>query len=326
MTGSEASELPSCLHELIDLAAEDEQGLLREIFTGGWDQGCLITDSADLRAPELAPHTIKELLERVAGRAHFHPAEDSADPFEREPMPQLIPDEDSGLLVLSQRCDLLKPLRAEPLVEVAIAHRSTEAELVSAARQGGSVCHLHLADHGEEPDGAWLVDLRTRGHLPKHWLQGREPAHLLAPGRPRRRFAARLGERNSRIPVPTEIVDRFQGRLRGWLYSSAARRAQSAHFSDLLLLETVDEAWAVIAILGEGKDADRAITDFDALLGAIVERVDDFPISSEYSGVLRPEELSHADFLAAHKLDFKRVTYGSKSGDSSQAEPALDHG
>lgn len=176
------------------------------------------------------------------------------------------------------------------------------------------------------PIPAWIVDLRTRGLLPKHWLRGRTPAHLLAPGRARRRFAARLGERNSRIPVPTEIVEGFQGKLRGWLYSSATRRSQCAHFSELLLLENEDRSWAVLAILGEGKDADRAIVDFDVLLGAIVERVGDFPVSSEYSGVLRADELSHADFQDAYKLDFRRVTYGSKSRGMAHAEPVLGQG
>lgn len=325
MAGDEGNELPCFLRDLRGLSAEDEQALLHEIFTVGWEQGCLILDSTDLRPPGLAPHTIDELLRQVADRASIHPSQGVADPFEQEPMPQLVPDDDSGFVVLSQRCDIVKPLCTEPLIEIALARRSTDLELVAAARQGSSACYLHLADHGEG-GGAWLVDLRTRGHLPKHWLKGRVPAHLLAPGRPRRRFATRLGERSSRTPVPTAIVDGVQRRLRDWLYSSATRRAQGAHFSNLLLLPAEDEAWAVIALLGEGKDADKAIRDFDVLLGAIVERVDPFPISTEYSGVLRPEELAHADYLAAHKLDLKRVTYGPKSAGSAQAEPALEQG
>jgi hypothetical protein len=145
---------------------------------------------------------------------------------------------------------------------------------------------------------------------------------LLAPGRQRRRFAIRLGERSSRVAIPAAIVDEFQNKLRGWLYSSATRRRQCAHFSDLLLLPAEDGSWTVLGILGEGKDADEATTDFDALLGKIVERVDPFPISVEYSGVLRPEELAYADYLAAYPLDFKKVTYGPKSAGTDQAEPA----
>jgi hypothetical protein len=323
---SEAARLPSYLYSLTGLTMDEERALLLEIFTRGWDQGCLILDSYDLSAPGLAPHVVKALLDQVACRASLHPSGDAADPFEREPMPQRIPDEESGLVVLGQRCDLLKPLRSEPLVEVALAHCSGDHELVAAARNGGSACCIHLADQCEGSDSAWIVDLRTRGLLPKHWLRGRTPAHLLAPGRARRRFAARLGERNSRIPVPNEIVEGFQGKLRGWLYSSGTRRAQCAHFSELLLLESEDGSWAVLAILGEGKDADRAIGDFDALLGAIVDRVGDFPVSSEYSGVLRVDELSHADFQDAYKLDFSRVTYGSKSLGTAQAESVLGQG
>jgi hypothetical protein len=281
----------------------------------------LIVRSAELRPPGLAPRTIDKLLSQVADRRSIHPAGDVTDPFEDDPAPQFIPDdEQAGLLVLSQRCDIIKPLCLEPLVEVALAHRSADDELLAATRRGGSASYLHLSDVGEEE--GWLVDLRTRGHLPKHWLGNRKPAQLLAPGRQRRRFAMRLGDRSSRVPVPTVIVDEFQNKLRGWLYSNAARRQQCSHFGDLLLLPAEDGGWAVIALLGEGKDVDRAVADFDILLEKIVERVDPFPVSTEYSGVLRPEELAFADYLAAYRLDFKNVTYGTKSAGTDQAEPA----
>jgi hypothetical protein len=322
--GVEAPELPCCLRDLVGLPAAEERELLGEIFSERWDQGCLICDSADLRAPGLDPHTIAALLREVGDRDAVHPATGAAQGVGDDPLPQLVPDEDSGLLVLSQRCDIVKPLRIEPLVEVALAHRSTDVELLAIVRRDGSACHLHLTDdQGDEAEGGWVVDLRTRGHLPKHWLKGRRPAHLVPPGRPRRRFAGRLGERSSRIPVPTAIVDGFQHKLRDWLYASARRRAQCSFFSEFLLLPSEDGAWALIAILGDGKDADEATVAFDALLGAIVDRVEPFPLGSDYSGVLRPEELSHADYLAAFKLDFKRVTYGSKSASTAQAEPML---
>lgn len=321
MTGGGAGELPCCLEELISLAEEDERSLLERILADGWDQGCLIVGSAELRPPGLTPHAIDKLLARVAGRRSIHPAGRVTDPFEDEPAPQVIPDkEQAGLLILSQRCDIIKPLCIEPLIEVALAHRSADDELLAAARHGGSACYLHLSDVGEGE--GWLVDLRTRGHLPKHWLADMAPAQLLAPGRQRRRFALRLGERSSRIPIPTAIVDECQNKLRGWLYSSATRREQCAHFSDFLLLQAEEGSWAMIALLGEGKDADQAVVDFDSLLEKIVERVDPFPVSVQYSGVLRPEELAYADYLAAYPLDLKKVTYGSRSAGTGQAETA----
>src|SRR4051794_37476048 len=111
MTEGGVDELPCCLNELISLAEEDERSLLEGIVTKGWDQGCLIVDSADLRPPGLAPHTIDELLKRVSSRRSIHPATVVAVPFEDEPASQYIPDmEQAGLLVLSQRCDVIKPL------------------------------------------------------------------------------------------------------------------------------------------------------------------------------------------------------------------------
>ncbi|HSC20432.1 MAG TPA: hypothetical protein VLC07_01765, partial [Solirubrobacterales bacterium] len=169
----------------------------------------------------------------------------------------------------------------------------------------------------------WVADLRTAGHIPKHWLGGRDPYQLLPAGTARRRFARQIGERRSRTPVPAALAEGVQRPLRGWLYKGAERNALCSHFSDLLLLPVGDGSWALIAILGEGKDLGEAEEAFDRLFAQIAERVGEFPLSEDHSDVLPPEQLSVADFNDAYRLDLSQVTFSSRSAGGGHAEPAL---
>lgn len=171
-----------------------------------------------------------------------------------------------------------------------------DPELLGAARRHSSAQHVLLADLDEER--GWLLDLRTAGHIPKHWLGGRAPSQLLPPGRSRRRFAERVGDRRSRIPD------------------------LCSHFSDLLLLR-FDDVWGLIAVPGEGKALATAEAAFDALFPRIAARVDPFPLSEDRSDVIPLEQLSVADFFDAYRLDLAHVTYGSKSAGGEHAEPAV---
>jgi hypothetical protein len=316
-----AAELQAGLRELCELSQAEEADLLSHIFASGWDQGCLVDLEGGAALPDLSPQRIEALLEVIEGRPRVHPEGDIADPFEEEPLAAVVPPEDgSGLVLLSQRCDLIKPIAVEPLIEVAGASCCTDPELLANARRYSSTQHVLLADLDEER--GWLLDLRTAGHIPKHWLSGRSPSQLLPPGRSRRRFAERVGDRRSRIPVPASVVRDFQSPLRGWLYKGAERNALCAHFSDLLLLQ-FDDVWGLIAVPGEGKTLDAAEAAFDDLFPRIAERVDPFPLSEDHSDVIPLEQLSVADFYDAYRLDFAQVTFGSKSADGGHAEPAL---
>jgi hypothetical protein len=316
-----AAEMQVCLRELSELSEAEEVDLLSHIFTSGWDQGCLLDLEGGAPVPDLSPQRIETLLEVVEGRPRVHPEGGVADPFEEAPLAAEAPPEDgSGLVLLSQRCDLIKSIAVEPLVEVAGASCCSDPELLADARRHSSAQHVLLADLDEER--GWLLDLRTAGHIPKHWLAGRAPSQLLPPGRSRRRFAERVGDRRSRIPVPASVVRGFQSPLRGWLYKGVERNTLCSHFSDLLLLQ-FDDAWGLIAVPGEGKSLAAAEAAFDDLFAQIAERVGAFPLSEDHSDVIPLEQLSVADFHDAYRLDLAHVTYGSKSAGGDHAEPAL---
>lgn len=315
-------EMPLCLRELCELSEGAESELLTHILISGWDQGCFLRPQGGGPVPGLSPERIATLLEVVEGRPQLHPEDGTDDPFEDNPLPAKLPrDADPGLVVLSQRCDLVKPIAAEPLVEVAAATCSTDPELLSAVRRSSSAQHVHLADI--EANRGWVTDLRTTGHIPKHWLASREPVQLLKPGLLRRRFAQRIGERRSRTPVPTSVVRDFQRPLRNWLYKGAERNALCAHFSDLFLLPLEDGRFSLLAIPGEGCDLAAAELAFDRLFAAIDERVGSFPLSEDHSDVVPLEQFSLADYHAAYRLDLANVTYGSKSAGAGHAEPRL---
>jgi hypothetical protein len=158
-----AAEMQPCLRELYELSQAEEKVLLDHIFTSGWDQGCLVDLEGDAGPPDLSPERIEALLKVVEGRPRVHPEDGIADPFEEKPLAAEVPPEDgSGLVLLSQRCDLIKPIATEPLIEVAGASCCTDPELLADARRHSSAQHVLLADLDEER--GWLLDLRTTGH------------------------------------------------------------------------------------------------------------------------------------------------------------------
>jgi hypothetical protein len=312
------TELPSSLEKLLSLDGDAERELLDQILTSGWEQGCLLDLGDGAQPPALSPTAIRLLLGRLDGREARYPSKGLTDPFEAEPLAQGDPGErEEGYLVVSQRCDLIKGIAAEPLVTVGYAFCCNRASLVSAARAGTSATHLHLCDVGD--NNAWLLDLRSLGYVPKTWLSERTPIHLIEPGLARRRFARDLGARSSRAPLPTGLVDHVQNPLRDWLYKSAKRRELCEPFSEFLLVEGTD-GWGLLAILGEGQDADAAAEQFDELFKQIDARLGDFQFDQDASDVIRLDQLSAADYLTAHRLDLNRVSYGSKAS-AEQAPP-----
>ena len=317
-----AAEMPACLLELSELSEDEEAELLADILTNGWDQGCFLSLGGGSPPPDLSPQRIEALLANLAHRPRPHPEGEIADPFEEEPLAQSLPEDDAaGLVVLSQRCDLIKPIAGEPLIEVASATCSEDAGLLAAARNGSSSQVVHLAD--VEPEAGWVADLRTAGHIPKHWLRDCRPSQLLPAGAHRRRFARRVGARRSRAAVPASLVEGVQRPLRGWLYKSAARNALCAHFSDLLLLPVGDGSWSLIAVPAPGRKLREAEDAFDQLFALIAERVSPFPLSEDHSDVVPMEQLTVAAYHDAFPLDLAHVTYGSRSEGGGHADPCL---
>lgn len=303
--------------------SSDELALLSRILTKGIDQGCLLRISDD-DSLAFRPHQIATLLEDLSSRPAVDHAETAtSDPFEKECAPQSLPETDEpGVVVLTQRCDLVKPIADEPLVEVAVGFHTTDNTLISVAKRG-SVQHLHLTD---TETGAWLVDLRTKGYIPKPLIGDLEHWQLLPDLRARRRFATRLGARSSRDALPARLVAGFQAHLRGWLDDSQKRRNLCEHFSDFLIHESKKpDEWVLLGLVGSTEKGaiEQADSAFEELLDIIRKRLAKRGSTlklAEESSAVSPKDMSVHTYFNAYKLDFNNISYGMESAEN-QADP-----
>jgi hypothetical protein len=111
--------LPAVLRSVLEAGPEDEQQTLDRILTAGIDQGWFLRASEDkLVIP--SPAESQHLHRLAAKREAVRPT--AQDPWATgSPPARAIPGTGSGWVVLTQRCDLIRSYRLEPLVEVARA-------------------------------------------------------------------------------------------------------------------------------------------------------------------------------------------------------------
>lgn len=297
-----------------ELGEDAERQLLDFILREGFDQGCFIRpDPEDLiyGLPDMA-----DRLGRLAARAPQEPRVE--DPFERSALAETsIEGREPGFMILTQRCDLVRPICQEPCVELAAVHHCVDdATIVAASLNSPRWLRLDSDD-----GGAWIVDLRCRALLPKHLLPKTGAAVLpLQEGRARRHLAQRIGRRYSRRPVPTDIVEGIQRPLASYLKSNKKRRRQSELFMEFLAVRRGGE----ILLLGLiGRDADRvkATIDFRDIL-AKFGPLAGLPIAAESDAVTAvdiPLDLALDDHT--HKLDMDQLTWSSKASEQA-AEPS----
>jgi len=294
------------------LSEETEIDLLSWILREGVDQGWFIRPAVNdlLLASE-------EALDRVlaaAANRFCQPEAVGPDPFPDSVYePREIPGGAPGYIVVTQRCDLVRPLRREPIVELArvrLIPAATQQNVIDAAKKN-SARWIYLAD-GDA--GAWIADLAHPALLPKDTLREVGPGvHPVGELRARRRLALRLGQRRTRTPVPTEFVESVQRPLIRLLLKNATNRALSEHFSEFLGVRMGAQV-RLIPVVAEttsrtdAEDAYRTIEkqmapEFHAAL-------------HETSGPLTLEDLDFWLYLQAFKFDFDEVTFSARSSDT----------
>jgi len=231
---------------LVPLTASSEaveREVLDRILASGIDQGAFVRPPQHQLAV-VADERLARLLRDVSARASCSPGVE--DPFfDRDPPQGPIDGDEPGWVVLTQRCDLIRAYRIEPLVELARAEPVTDRDILDQARSN-SPRYIVLA---ERPDGAWVIDLRRRAWLPKHLLPDQDAVQPLATARARKRLRLRLGQRYWRDPVPDDIVRDVQRPLREALRRSRTRVRLGGYFSDWLGVRDGDKV-LVLAIVG----------------------------------------------------------------------------
>lgn len=297
------------LDEAFNLSAADEAKLVVQILKDGWDQGCFV--AADKLGEEIV---VREWLDKMETRArltrHLPVSEDDSRPPKHEP-----PEADDGFLVLTQRCDLIKDLQREPIVELARCVKSDKSRTMEAEKNSA---RFILAYRSEGEDEGWVVDLCDKISIPKTRLPHLGKPQLILPDseRERTRFALRLGRRHSRKPLPTMFVKPIQQKLRSLLKGEMLERAKD--FSEWLLTSDNPQLIpTVVAVLvpehppeevaGREETRRRNEDTLRDLLDGLDDSVDEL-INRDAARVMYRDEITLGDYLDAYPIDLEEVT------------------
>jgi len=296
------------------LTEEQEVALLDAILTGGYDQGCFLQPepgdllpAGDLAATDAVLNALDE--------RQLAPSASAADPFEDDALVAApVVDEDAGYVVLTQRCDLVRPLISEPFVELAAVHIERDKDAIAVAKRN-SPRAIFVADH---PEGAWVADLRRRAVIAKDRLSAYRPRQMVAAGEPHKRFKLRTGQRYSRDALPTDLVERLQKPLIK-LLRKPSHMKKVEPFSDFLVFRKGDqvEIKAVFPTHVERRAAEDA---WAALEEVMPEELID--LIAEDSGAVSVKEMNFFTYFYGWKMDLDEVTYHRKAG-PDQAAPSV---
>lgn len=194
-----------------DFSAGAAEDLVAHIMSNGFEQGCALPLDAKAFAvgDDEAEHLSSAWTKLSA------PARDRCLDLERQVEPGLpqgdLTGVESGFVILTQQCDLVREPKQEPTVEVArvSAHAVKGTSTLRSLR---SWRQLVIAEqHGQ----ALIADSRRRLLLDKRCLHQYPPLQALPDdGRERRRFAWWAGARYFRRPVPTKLYEEVERPLR----------------------------------------------------------------------------------------------------------------
>jgi hypothetical protein len=289
---------------------DEERELLHEILRSGVDQGWFLRcDDELLVCP--SPAAMERFLRTIAERPEAPLTE--ADPWAGGgPAAQPIKGDEPGWVMLTQRCDLIRALRVEPLVEVARAVH-LKGDAVAAAKAGSA---RFVAFAPAESGGVWAADLRQRALLPKSLLMQVSPIPAIDTERARKQFRLRLGQRYWRDPVPTDLVETLQRPLRDAVRRSSSRIAQMGSFSMWLGLRSDDGRVIVLAVAAKDREAE-AEEDWLELMEWLEAKLPEAHalIEPHRSGVYTADDIPLGLWLEAFKFDFDEISYSRRAGD-----------
>lgn len=300
---ADPAETPATeLGRALAMTEEEERDLLRAILNGGWDQGCFILEATAgdlITDPEL-------WLQRMDQRARL------ADITDPDPHPNGLahadPPADTGFVIVTQRCDLIRDLQREPLVELAPCRKVKGGELDEAGKNSPRYVLVN------RPPGksGWIIDLRRRVWLPKTRLPELGKPLQALPDNPteRAQFALRVGRRYSRKPLPARYVENLQIPLRKLI--DAMYSQQTTSFTDWLIFEPSDRKVMpiLIALVDDDIDMVTAEDTFYAILEKLDEKAREH-VDLDRSRVRRRNEVPLGEFLDSYPIDLYEITYAA---------------
>jgi hypothetical protein len=228
-------------------------------------------------------------------------------------------------IIISQSCDLVRDVRDEPFVQLALLRRAEDVDdLASWSRN--SARWLPLDPTGKQ--SRYYVDLRVQGFVAKQAiaaLQVRQaiPADELGKQRPRTRFALRVGQRHSRMGIPSRIVEQIVDPLVAAVSRDKTLRTKlDASFSEWLLRPGDPPALIAVTKAAPGSDAFQAAEDlfFEEFWLSLPDELG-ARLDEDGSHVVALDDLRVPIWMSTWKIDLDFLTYGAKGpGDSPQPQ------
>jgi hypothetical protein len=276
----------------VDEAAEE--ALRTRIRTQGWDQGCALTARtdlflADLRSPITAEAEATAAKEGAKARGVVN--------FDHEPSP--------GMIVVSQRCDLVAALDDEPLCEaIPLIYIPVGENL-----PGPNSARRFLIDH----DKRLVADQSRRLGFEKALLPDRDAQQLLTSSPMKQSFRAWCARRASRIPLPDDFNETVGVALSRALESGLGKRPElEATFSWRVLQAEVDEDNVEVALLVPYDETHPAAADVPIWVAEIAERIRErLPKAHERASarlpVVRTHTLVGAEAKASNEISMRTL-------------------
>lgn len=309
-------ELPPALEALLACSEEREREALDKILTDGHDQGWVLSDCAD-DVLTVTPAQAETLHRRADQRARTEPS--VSDPWSEQPPSALpIPDAAEHWAILTQRCDLVRSIAVEPLIEIARV-----VKLESGAAAAAKTNSPRLVFLTDAADGSvWAADLRQRAFMSKLSVLSMTATPAVAGARAQKRFRLRLGQRYWRDPVPDDLVESLQRPLINAVRTSRTRIARFENFSMWLGLRG-ESGVVVIAVAQEDRKA-GAEEDWGAVVNLLSEKAPQAVelLDLDESGVFTADDVPLSLWLDTFKFDFDELTYARRAADSSAEPPA----
>jgi hypothetical protein len=315
------------------ISQQEEAELLGRLTQSGWDAGCWVRPSPELILAA-TQEEIAAFLELLRSRPGFA-RESVNDPYPNGRHCEPIEGENPCYVVLSQRCDIIGLLKAEPLVELAPAVICGNNERIKSAWKNSP--REFPIDSRANP--TFLVDLRYRFFIAKPDLEALPVKQALPVEEPeyqvRLRFALRAAQRYTRAAVPDKLVEKVVGPLRelvdgddeaNKLFTEWAlfHGGQREHKPGLIVTYRLD----IDEALGEDEQAQRedeireaAEDKFQSVINALpAEARAELDFDDDHrTRAISERDLTVADWRLSWKLEWDDVSF---SGDPDAATPA----
>ncbi len=306
---------------------QKEKGLLKSLVEDGWEGGCWIRPTPELILTATQVE-ITEFLEALSKRPKF----------QRKAVPEPYPDgrpqegidsEDPCYVILSQRCDIVSPLKTEPLVELAPAAFCTDKERIKNTWKNSP--REFPVDRKKHP--TFIVDLRYRFFISKLDLAGM-PCKQALPldENVRRRFVLRASQRYMRPAVPDHLVEKVVVPLKKlvcgdaeandifseWALFHGGQRAKKPGIVAIYYLVIDEKLNTDEQSAQEDEFVERAENKFEEIIKALPQTVKD-EIDDDRTKAISDTRQTVANWRLSWKMEWDEESFGDHP---SAATPA----